>query len=325
MQLGFINSVASVVLRVKLRKLSDGSSLTGLDHSSSGLIIAATADNEQGPAAGTGAGFGVAYTSAASKVETITTLGTFETPTATKCRFKAVDATNHPGLYEIQLADARWAVSNARSVNVTVSGVSDLEQVDTVIQLGMITGTDWGNGVNKTATNNLSGTTVSAVTGSTPALIWAYSSRTLTQSAASVAAAVAGSDITVYRGTKWSVSLVNIGALTGWTKLYFTVRTLEEQAEVQSQCQIKLTNPSAGSDGLLYFNGSNSVTAANGSITVDDEPTGDITISVAAATTASAQTGTYYYDVKMVTASNVTILTIGGKFTIAPDITRAVS
>lgn len=138
MQLGFLNGVTSVVLRVKLRKLSDGSAYSGLDHTSSGLIIAATADNEQGPAAGSGAGFGVAYTSAGSTIETIATVGTFVAPTATKCRFKAVDATNHPGLYEIQLADARWAVSNCRSVNVTVSGVSDLEQVDTVIQLGLM-------------------------------------------------------------------------------------------------------------------------------------------------------------------------------------------
>lgn len=127
MQLGFQNGITSVVLRVKLRKLSDGTSYTGLDHTSSGLVIAVIADNESAT---------TAYTVAGSTVETVTTLGTFAAPTATKCRFKAVDATNHPGLYEIQIADARWAVSNARSVNVTVSGVSDLEQVDTVVQLG---------------------------------------------------------------------------------------------------------------------------------------------------------------------------------------------
>lgn len=126
MQLGFVNGVTSVVLRLKLRKLSDGTPYTTLDHTSSGLIIAAIADSEATT---------TAYTSAGSTVETIATLGTFAAPTATKCRFKEVDATNHAGLYEIQIADARWAVSGARSINVTVSGVSDLEQVDTVIQL----------------------------------------------------------------------------------------------------------------------------------------------------------------------------------------------
>lgn len=155
MQLGFVNSITSVVLRVKIRKLSDGSAFTTLDHTTAGLIIAAIADNEAAT---------TSYTVTGSTIETIATLGTFAAPTATKCRFKAVDATNHPGLYEIQLADARWAVSGARSVNVTVSGAADIEQVDTVIQLGMVTGVNWSNVQNASATVNLSGTTVADVT-----------------------------------------------------------------------------------------------------------------------------------------------------------------
>lgn len=180
---------------------------------------------------------------------------------------------------------------------------------------------------------NLSGTTVGTVNALAADVlddiagdVWAYTSRTLTHPTVTLPATVEDSDVTVYRGTKWSIAFTNLGALTGWTKLYFTVRTLEEQAEMQSQVQIKLTTPSAGTDGLLYLNGSSSgLTASHGSITVDDEPTGDITISLAAAASTSCQTGTYYYDVKMITASNVTLLTVGGKLTILPDITRAVS
>jgi hypothetical protein len=103
-----------------------GGAKTGLTFSSSGLIISTIADNES---------TATAYTQAGSTTETITTLGTFAAPTATKCRFKEVDATNHPGLYEIQIADARWAVSNARSVIVTVSGATGAAQVDAEIQL----------------------------------------------------------------------------------------------------------------------------------------------------------------------------------------------
>ena len=44
-------------------------------------------------------------------------------PTATKCRFKEVDATNHPGVYEFQFADARFAVSNAKRLVISASGV----------------------------------------------------------------------------------------------------------------------------------------------------------------------------------------------------------
>ena len=44
------------------------------------------------------------YTGA--NIETITTIGTYQAPSAsTKCRFKAVDGTNAPGLYEIHFHD----------------------------------------------------------------------------------------------------------------------------------------------------------------------------------------------------------------------------
>ena len=128
MKLAVKNGVTSLILRVKIldTSVTTGAGKTGLSHSSSGLIISTIADNEA---------TATAYTQAASNVETITTLGTFAAPTSGKCRFKEVDATNHPGIYEIQIANARWAVSNARSVIVSVSGVSGAAQVDAEIQL----------------------------------------------------------------------------------------------------------------------------------------------------------------------------------------------
>ena len=88
---------------------------TWLTSGSSGLIVSTIADNEASA---------TVYTQAGSTIETITTLGTYAAPTATKCRFKEFDATNHAGLYELQIANARWGVSGARYVNVTISGVS---------------------------------------------------------------------------------------------------------------------------------------------------------------------------------------------------------
>ncbi len=128
MLLSYNNGITSVILRVKLlnSSVSTGAGLTGLTSASSGLIISTIADNE---AAAT------AYTQAGSTIETITTLGTFAAPTATKCRFKEVDPTNHPGVYEIQIADARYAVSNARNLLVSISGATNLAQADCVVQL----------------------------------------------------------------------------------------------------------------------------------------------------------------------------------------------
>jgi hypothetical protein len=122
-------SPTSVVLRVKLlnSSVTTGAGLTGLTYSSSGLIISTIQISE---AAST------VYTAAGSTIETITTLGTYAAPTATKCRFKEVDATNHPGLYEIQFANARFASENNQcSLIVSVSGATNLAQCDIEVEL----------------------------------------------------------------------------------------------------------------------------------------------------------------------------------------------
>ena len=111
----------SVVLRVKLldSSVTTGAGLTGLAHDSAGLIIGTIAIDEA---------TATAYTQAGATIETITTLGTYAAPTATKCRFKEVDATNHPGLYEIHIADARFATVD--SLVVSLSGAADLAEAD---------------------------------------------------------------------------------------------------------------------------------------------------------------------------------------------------
>jgi hypothetical protein len=127
----FHNGQTSVILRVKLldSTVSTGAGKTGLLFSSAGLIISTIADNE--PTA-------TAYTQAGSTIETVTVLGTYAAPTATKCRFKEVDSTNHPGIYEIQIADARYAVANAKSLIVSISGAANLAQQDIHIPLTAI-------------------------------------------------------------------------------------------------------------------------------------------------------------------------------------------
>src|SRR5690349_10755426 len=125
----YVLGQGSIVLRVKIRdsSVTTGAGKTGLTISSTGLIISIIADNES---------TATAYTAAGSTIETITTLGTYAAPTATKCRFKEVDATNHKGLYEIQIADARFAVSSAKSVIISISGsASNIAETDVLIPL----------------------------------------------------------------------------------------------------------------------------------------------------------------------------------------------
>lgn len=118
----------SNILRVFLQdsRVTDGSGLTGLSSASSGLKIVTIADVEASV---------TSYTVAGSTIESITTLGTFATPTATKCRFKEIDSTNLPGWYEIQLDDTRFAVSNAKALQIMIFGASNLVPCNVEVQL----------------------------------------------------------------------------------------------------------------------------------------------------------------------------------------------
>jgi len=128
MLIGYKRGQGSIVLRVKIlnSSVATGAGLTGLVNTSTGLIISTIADTES---------TATAYTAAASNIETITTNGTYSAPSSGKCRFKEVDATNHKGVYEIQLADARFAVSSAKSLLVSVLGATNAAETDVVIPL----------------------------------------------------------------------------------------------------------------------------------------------------------------------------------------------
>lgn len=128
MLLDYKRGQGSIVLRFKLidSSLWPMQGKTGLTESSAGLIIATIADNESAT---------TRYRGSSSEIETISTLGTFAAPTSGKCRFKEVDATNHPGIYEVQLADARFAVSSAKSLLISISGASGLAQCDGLVPL----------------------------------------------------------------------------------------------------------------------------------------------------------------------------------------------
>jgi hypothetical protein len=153
-----------------------------------------------------------------------------------------------------------------------------------------------------------------------PAAIWAAATRTLTQSAASAAAAVSGDTITIVRGDTASIALTDLGSLANLSKLYFTVKAREEDADADSLIQIE------AAAGLLYINGVTG-TAENGTITIDDATDGDITITLTAAETAKLPTHlTGYYDVEIVRSSGTPVTTLTyGSFVIVDDATRAVS
>jgi hypothetical protein len=78
-----------------------GAGKTGLTNASAGLNIAVRREKSAAFTSYTGA-----------NISTITTLGTWADPTSGKCRFKEVDATNAPGLYELHFVDALYDTSD---------------------------------------------------------------------------------------------------------------------------------------------------------------------------------------------------------------------
>lgn len=121
----------SIVLRVKIldSSVSTGAGKTGLTNTSTGLNISAIADNEAAT---------TTYTAAGSTIDAITTLGTYAAPASGHCAFKELDATNHKGVYEIQLANARYAVANSKSLLISISGATNAADTDVVIPLTSI-------------------------------------------------------------------------------------------------------------------------------------------------------------------------------------------
>lgn len=124
---------------------STGGALVGLTPASPGLLISTIADVEAVP---------TPYSAASATIATIATLGVYGAPAAGTCRFQQVDATNHPGLYELQFLNSRFSVGNASHLIVTIAApgskcspqsfLIDLDsQVDTVA-FGGITGTSVG-------------------------------------------------------------------------------------------------------------------------------------------------------------------------------------
>lgn len=129
MLISVVNGATGIIVRMKILTQATAfpSGLTALTNTSAGLIISTIADNEA---------TATAYTQAGGTIQTIATLGTYAAPSASNCRFQQVDATNHPGVYEMQFANARYAVSGSKYLLISIAGsTTNLIQSDAIITL----------------------------------------------------------------------------------------------------------------------------------------------------------------------------------------------
>ena len=153
---------------------------------------------------------------------------------------------------------------------------------------------------------------------------WDVGTRTLTSSAVTTTAQVAGSSITLTRGDTLSAAITGLGTFTNYSNLYFTVKGHSNDADSASIIQIKKNTAGAG-DGLTWLNGA-APTITEGSITIDDAVAGDITVMLKAASSATLSLGQFSYDVQIVRSAGIPVSTLtSGVFIVTIDYTRAVT
>lgn len=133
--------------------------------------------------------------------------------------------------------------------------------------------------------------------------------------------AVVGSTITILRGDTLSAQLLDLGDITQYASLDFTIKRVA--GELDDAAKIRLRkNASGADDGLLRLNGAEHTSPTDGSIVIDDLTTGDIEIRLNANATSELVPGNYVYDIQLITANEVKTLT-SGKCKVTADVTRA--
>ena len=149
--------------------------------------------------------------------------------------------------------------------------------------------------------------------------IWSAASRTLTQSAEQVAAAVSGSSITITRGDTVTVSLTGLGSLAGRSKLYSAFKTNKGLADSQATMLIEETA------GITVLNGATHTATTDVTLTVMDEVVGNITFVFKPPVSSLLPVEGGYYDVQMVTAAGVVTTVTGSTYQVSADVARVIA
>lgn len=151
--------------------------------------------------------------------------------------------------------------------------------------------------------------------------IWTYETRTLTQSAASVVAAVSGSDLSIKRGDTYTATLTGL-TLSGATTMWFTVKDSLRKADALAILQIEWT--AAGGSELLYVNGAAAADGTKASLT-PDLGAGSLVITIDESVTDDLiPHDSLGYDVQILVGGTVTTVT-EADCAVTADVTRAIA
>lgn len=127
------HSSTSVIVNLPIFRSDTGQGMTGLTNSSTGLSIAHSYDNNAGA---------VDTSAATSSIETIATLFTYATPTSGFVRFRELDATGRPGMYQLMFEDSVFSQTDSATLYIDINGVTNMMDMQYYITLDGITLTD---------------------------------------------------------------------------------------------------------------------------------------------------------------------------------------
>jgi len=116
----------------------------------------------------------------------------------------------------------------------------------------------------------------------------------IANAATSIPSVLDGGTISVRKAATLTLSVTGLGSLASRSNIYFTGKISPAQPDADSLFQV------SESGGLLVINGGTPDSSSNGSITVDDEAAGDITITIKASEMAKLDVTSGHADIKLI-------------------------
>ena len=151
--------------------------------------------------------------------------------------------------------------------------------------------------------------------------------RTLTQSAAAVTAAVAGPNLAVTRFVTYTATLTGLTIPATWSVIWLTAKGSKKDPDASAQFMVRVTNGGAATDRGQYYNktAATVTTRPYAGLTVD-QPAGSIGLLIQDNGTALLADATYYYDAKCLLADG-SIQQVAGraKFSVDSSYTQALA
>lgn len=138
----------------------------------------------------------------------------------------------------------------------------------------------------------------------------------LNTAAVTVSSGISGSALTFYVGATWSEAITGLTIPSDWTKILFTVKKTDGDAESAALLQVQVSNPGVAADGLIRLNGAAPGTGedAGASLTVN-QVGGSVTPKLHQTPMAALMPRSCRWDLKVLTSDSP----VEGTLLVAPS------